>query len=94
MIREGEKMRNPKNILRHEFIGLPCEITEASNKSLVGVKGNVVDETMKTIVLDGKRIQKKGTTFRMNVSGTNVQIDGDVIIARPEDRIKKRFKKW
>jgi len=89
-------MRNEKNILRHELIGLPCEVVRALNNSSVGVKGKIVDETMQTVVIqddEKKRIIKKGTTFRLDI-GKKVDVDGNYIIARPEDRIKKKISKW
>jgi len=91
-------MRKPENILRHELIGLKCEIKDATNKSNIGLSGEIIDETLKTIVLETnagrKRIAKKGTIFRIKLGDKNVLIHGDYILARPEDRIKKRIKKW
>ncbi|MEM7819841.1 MAG: ribonuclease P protein component 1 [Candidatus Aenigmatarchaeota archaeon] len=90
-------MRNQKNILRHELIGLECEIVKAKNKYQVGLKGKIIDETMKTILLENekiKRIPKQGTTFRLKLDNCIVDVDGDKLISRPEDRIKKKFKKW
>jgi ribonuclease P protein subunit POP4 len=90
-------MRNPENILRHELIGLQCTIKEASNKAQRGLNGKIVDENMKSIVIESngrKMIPKKGTTFAVKLSNKIVEIDGNFIIARPEDRIKKKIKKW
>lgn len=91
-------MRTEKNILLHELIGLECDIIEARNKSQVGLHGRIVDETMKTIVLSGpqsrKIIPKKGSKFRLKLNKKKIDIVGDFIIARPEDRIKKKLKKW
>lgn len=87
-------MRNVRNILRHEFIGLPCDVVAAQNKDLIGISGTVRDETLKTMVIDGKRVPKQGTTFRLRLEKATVRIDGSAIAARPEDRIKKKFKKW
>ena len=90
-------MRNPKNILRHEFIGLKCEIVGSKNHDHIGLKGEIINETMKTIVIKDKEkkvIPKKDTVFRVQLKNEKVDIDGNYIIARPEDRIKKKFKKW
>lgn len=90
-------MRSYKNILRHELIGLECEVVKSLNKIQTGMKGKIVEETMKTVVLknDGlKRIQKKGTVFRLNLEEGKVDVEGDLIVSRPEDRIKKKIKKW
>ncbi|MFH0832678.1 MAG: ribonuclease P protein component 1 [Candidatus Aenigmatarchaeota archaeon] len=90
-------MRNPKNILRHELIGLQCEIIDACNKSQIGLKGRIVDETLKTVMIKDEkklRIPKKGTVFRLILGKQRVDVNGNFIISRPEDRIKKKFKKW
>jgi len=90
-------MRSERNILRHELIGLQCDITDAKNKSLIGLRGKIIDETMKTVVIKAetrKRVQKKGTKFRIQLGDRKIVINGDFIAARPEDRIKKKFKKW
>jgi ribonuclease P protein subunit POP4 len=87
-------MRTPKNILMHELIGLGCEVVAASNTSQIGVKGRIEDETMKNIVLEGKTIPKKGSVFRISLGKLRVDVKGDMLVARPEDRIKKKFRKW
>lgn len=88
-----------ENIGKHEFIGLDCSVETALNESNVGIHGKVIDETMKTLTFDvngdRKKVQKKGTEFVFKLpKNGKVKIDGDKIIARPEDRIKKKFKKW
>jgi len=91
-------MRDPKNILRHELIGLDCKIVESTNKSYIGIKGKIIYETMKTIAIETekgrKNVLKKGTIFRVRLGEKEVDIDGNYLVARPEDRIKKKFKKW
>jgi ribonuclease P protein subunit POP4 len=93
-------MITPKNIVRHELIGLHVEVIASTNKDQLGIKGRVIDETMNMIKIANEQdkekvIQKKGSIFRFALPN-NVQVDiaGDIIVARPEDRIKKRFKKW
>lgn len=91
-------MRTPRNILMHELIGLECEITSATNASQSGATGKIIDETMKNIVLETsgirKTIPKKGTMMKVALAAGRTEIDCNAIIARPEDRIKKRFRKW
>lgn len=90
-------MRKPKNIMRHELIGLPCEVIASQNTSQIGIKGRIVDETMKMIIIkngEKKSIQKKDSVFRIDFGQQKADINGNYIIARPEDRIKKKFKKW
>jgi ribonuclease P protein subunit POP4 len=87
-------MRTPKNILQHELIGLRCRVMAAKNKSQVGVSGKIRDETLKTLVIDDKRIPKAETIFRVWLDESVVDIDGKAISARPEERIKKIIKRW
>ena len=87
-------MRTAENILRHELIGLECVVEKADNKSTIGIGGRIVDETLKTVVIGGKKVPKKGSVFAVKLAGKKVHIDGNFIIARPEDRIKRKIKKW
>jgi len=87
-------MRTAKNILRHELIGLQCEVVSSKNKSQAGIKGKVIDETLKTIVIEGKRVAKKDTTFRLILNDKKIDVNGNYLLARPEDRIKKKIQKW
>jgi ribonuclease P protein subunit POP4 len=79
-------------VLKHEFIGHEIEILGASQKSLVGVRGIVVDETRNMLIIhvggEDMKIPKKYTVFRI-ITKNDVVIDGSKIMFRPEDRIKK-----
>jgi ribonuclease P protein subunit POP4 len=93
-------MITPQNIFQHEFIGLNVEVKESSHEGFIGINGRVVDETKNTITVeteeDGeKMVPKKTSTFRFKLpDGAVVEIAGRVIVARPEDRIKKKFRKY
>jgi ribonuclease P protein subunit POP4 len=83
--------------MRHELIGLPCEVIVSQNTSQIGIRGKIVDETMKMIIIkdtEKKSIQKNGSVFRIDLGKQKVDINGNYMITRPEDRIKKKFKKW
>lgn len=91
-------MITPQNVFRHEFIGLTVEIIDSNHEGFIGIKGIIIDETRNTIKVDTgkyeKLVPKEGVTFLFTLpQGEKVSIDGKVIIARPEDRIKKKFKK-
>ena len=87
-------MRNVKNILMHELIGLECTVTNAKNKNQIGINGKITNETMKTVSIGKKAVWKDGTTFRIKVDNDTVDMEGKYIICRPEDRIKKKVKRW
>ena len=91
-------MITPQNVFRHEFIGLSVEVTESTNEGLIGLHGIIIDETRNTIRIDTgkdeKIIPKESVTLLFTLpEGEKVSIDGKVILARPEDRIKKKFRK-
>jgi len=91
-------MRTPKNIIRHELIGLNAEVVEAKNKDIVGIKGRIIDETQKTFTLETKKgikkIQKGIAKFKLSFDKFEVIVDGKSLFGRPEDRIKKKIKDW
>lgn len=91
-------MRTAKNILIHELIGLECKVIASPNKYNIGIKGRIIDETKNLLFIETKRgikkIPKKGSIFRLKLEKEVVEILGDDILARPEDRIKKSINDW
>ena len=90
---------NPDDIIRHELIGLSAKISKATNNSLCGLKGIVIDESRNTITLaDGKRrivVPKDVATFRLTLKDeTLVQVDGSRLVGRPESRLKTKVRRW
>ena len=91
-------MITSNNLVHHEFIGLKVHATSKKNKSL-NLNGTIIDETKNTIKIEDannceKIIPKKGSIFVFELpNGEKVEIDGTILSIRPEDRIKKRFKK-
>ena len=98
-------MISSKNIFYHELIGLEIKIVDSLDSYLIGLTGVIVDETKKTFLIQTnssfnkrksaeKLIQKDISVFQFKVpDGTIVEIDGKILLNRPEDRIKKRYKK-
>ena len=92
-------MRTAENLVRHELIGLKVRVAGSSNKTNVGLTGKVVDETRNMLIIerpDGKevRIAKDSNVFSFELRSIWVRVDGKILVGRPEDRIKKKFKKW
>ena len=91
-------MITSKNLVHHEFIGLKVHVTSLKNKSL-NLNGTIIDETKNTIKIEDennyeKVIPKRGSIFVFELpNGEKIEIDGTILSIRPEDRIKKRFKK-
>lgn len=81
------------DILRHELIGLNAKVVGAENKHLIGINGKIMDETrnMLTIKCCGKlkRLVKGQVILQINYMGHGYEIDGKVLVNRPEDRIKR-----
>jgi len=95
---EREKI-TPKNILHHELTGLFLEVVYSANHSQQGFSGTVVDETRQTLTIDTghgeKNLAKDQCIFLFTLpSGERVRVEGSLLVARPEDRIKKRPAKW
>ncbi|MFP4118860.1 MAG: ribonuclease P protein component 1 [Candidatus Woesearchaeota archaeon] len=75
------------------YIGKTVTVLESSNDSYIGCAGTVVDETRFSFLIETsgsvrKRVLKKGSTFLIDGD----VVDGDIIIKRPEERIKSRGK--
>ena len=94
-------MITPKNLVHHEFIGLNVKVINKSNKSLKSY-GTVIDETKNTIKIEveengnfvEKIFPKVSSIFQFQIpTGEIIEIEGTILSIRPEDRIKKRFKK-
>jgi len=87
-----------KNLLKHELIGLKVIVTKSENLSEVGISGELVNETKNTLVIQtpkgDKSIQKLGREFVFTVDKNKIKINGGMIVSRPEDRIKKKVKRW
>lgn len=91
-------MITPKNLVRHEFIGLKVSVAESTNKDNVGISGVVVDETKCMLTVKTKKglkkFAKKTSKFMFRVGGKKIKVDGRKIEKTPENRIKIKVKKW
>ena len=89
----------PHNVLRHELIGLPVRVSGVSLANLRPIRGTVIDETRNTLKIRTTRktlvVPKDTTTFRFELpDGVLVDVDGKRLVARPENRLKARVKRW
>ncbi|MBS7648526.1 MAG: ribonuclease P protein subunit [Candidatus Bathyarchaeia archaeon] len=87
-------MNNLTHILQDEFIGLKVRVAESTNPSCVGLSGRIIDESRNTFKIlcgnEEKILIKENCVFHFTLPDkTIVEIDGKVLIGRPEDRVKK-----
>ncbi len=85
-------------VIRHEFIGSEGKVTRSRHADYVGLAGEVIDETKKvfTLLHNGKpkKIIKESVVFNFRFQdGTTVEIDGKLLVGRPEDRLKKTIRR-
>jgi ribonuclease P protein subunit POP4 len=77
-----------------EYIGLHVAVVKSKSKTVRGLRGIVVDETLNTFLVekaDGKvvRVPKTGCLFKFKMKGKTFEVEGSEIMFRPEDRPKK-----
>ncbi len=81
-------------IEKQGLIGMAARVSDARNRSLVGLTGVIVDETKYTLTIKTekgvKQVPKKGITLEL--PATRVRIKGERLLGRQEERIKKRSK--
>jgi len=80
------------NLRKHELIGRDVEVIAATDPSLAGLQGRIVDESRNMLRIEcggiEKSVPKHGTRFRFPAVG-GAEVAGDEILFRPEDRTKK-----
>jgi ribonuclease P protein subunit POP4 len=91
-------MKVTPDIIRQEFIGTQGKVAESLHSGYVGLHGEVVGETRNTFTFSSKgnerRIIKDSAVFHFKfLDGTVVEIDGKLLVGRPEDRLKKSVKR-
>lgn len=89
-------MITPYNILRHELCGLRARVVESTHPGYKA-EGVVIGETRNTLTI--KTVEKKVTvpkdciTLELTLpDDAVVQIEGRLLVCRPEDRIKKKHR--
>ena len=88
---------NAKTLLSQEFIDMKIKVVKSTHSELCGIFGTIIDETKNTIVIRDKAddkpkiVPKKYSIFNCTLTdGTIIEIDGQLLVGRPEDRIKKK----
>ena len=91
-------MKVTPDIIRYEFIGANGIIAKSLHEGYVGLNGTVIGETRNTFTLldegKAKNVIKEFSVFNFTFNdGTVVDIDGKLLVGRPEDRLKKSIKR-
>ena len=87
-------------LVMDELIGLKTTIKKSTRRELIGRHGTVVNETMKTLVIETQdkkeiKIPKDQCVFEFKTTNNKtIEINGKDIVARPEDRIKKYWRQF
>lgn len=81
-----------------ELIGLKARVVKSKQPSYKGIRGIIVDENRNTLVIRHKNrdkvVAKNISVFHFTLpDGTILEIDGSAILGRPEDRVKKHFRR-
>ena len=91
-------MKITPDVVRSELIGMDTKVVRSTNPSLERLKGTVSNETRNTIALlfdeKEKSVVKDTSIFHFTLpDGTVLEIDGKLLVGRPEDRVKKRIRR-
>lgn len=91
-------MKVTPDIIRGEFIGAEGKIAKSQHSGYLGLAGEVINETKNTFTIlhagNAKNVIKDLSVFHFKFSdGTIVEIDGKLLVGRPEDRLKKSIKR-
>jgi ribonuclease P protein subunit POP4 len=91
-------MKVTSDVINGEFVGTEGRIAESRHSGYFGISGEVIGESKNTftILQDGKTksVVKEAAVFSFRFSdGTVVEIDGKLLMGRPEDRLKKSMKR-
>ncbi|MBD3313921.1 ribonuclease P protein subunit [Candidatus Woesearchaeota archaeon] len=83
-----------KDLAKKELIGVEAEIIDSVNKSNIGIKGRIIDETKNCITIMTDKGEKKmiKNNITLNISEKKARIQGKDLSGRPEERIKKKLR--
>ncbi len=91
-------MKITPDIIRVEFVGAIAQVTESPHAGYLGICGAVLNETRNTFAIQqngkAKNVVKEQAVFQFKFAdGPVVEIDGKLLVGKPEDRLKKTTKR-
>lgn len=79
-------------LTKHELIGLEIEISDSKNRSLIGLRGKIIDETKNMLKIKTskgtKKVVKNQVKMIIRFQDKKIELEGSGIIGRADDRIK------
>ena len=92
----SKQLRHESVFLLGELVGEKIRVVSSGCRSLQGIEGTIVDETLGTFVIataarGRKRISKKGSVFEFGAGARVQRVPGELLYCRPEERTKKLF---
>lgn len=90
---------DPKLIARHELLGLKVNVRMKVGKDVRSFTGTVINETRNMVEIEGEgkrwKLPKMLCTFTFFLpSNQKVHVEGWRLIGRPEERLKKKGRRW
>ena len=87
-------MITSENITSHELIGLQTQIVESNDKQIIGINGQIIDETKFMFVLSTengiKRFAKSSSLWKFEFNGKEAEFDGVKLTRRPYERMGEK----
>lgn len=97
MLEGGNYKITRKNLLAHELIGLRAVIKKSPDPNKIGIRGKIIDETKNMVMLETKngvkKMAKKEVWLEIKLGREAILVDGNLLVARPEDRTKLSWRK-
>ena len=85
-------MITSENIASHELIGLQTQIVESNNKQVIGISGQIIDETKFMFVLSTargiKKLAKNANRWKFGFDCKEIELDGTRLTRRPYERME------
>jgi len=79
--------------MRKTLIGLEVSIVDATNKSNIGFKGIVIDDSRNMLTIKTskgvRKIVKKNAKFAIKIQNKEITVDGNELIGRIDERLRK-----
>jgi len=75
-------------MFKKELIGLTIKIIDSKNKSNIWLEGKVIDEMKNLLIIKSKKKMKKIIKKDVVIEVNGTRIDGEMLAARPEERLK------